>query len=152
MSHRPGPPQEQQPHGQQPAYGQQPMYGQPSYTQPPTAPPPVKGGNGVGIASLAIGVLAGVCAFAPQPMPVYGFLLGLVAAGLAISGVVRVTTRKADSMIIAVMALIVSIAAIVAVTTVPTMLTNGPTTQDDVTACLNDPATDTADEILACAG
>ena len=152
MSHRSGPPQEQ-PYEQHPTYGhQQPVYGQPGYPQPPTGPPPVHGGNGVGIAALAVGVLAMVCAFAPQPMPVYGFLLGLVAAGLAIFAIVRVTIRKADSMIIAVLALILSIAAIIAVTTLPKMLDGRPATKEEVAECMSDPATDTAEEIWACTG
>lgn len=145
MSHHHGPTQ-----GQQPRYGQQAMHTQPGYPQPPAGPPAVKGGNGVGVAALLLGVLAGGFAFAPAVAPL-GFLLGLVAVGLAGFAIVRVATRKADSMIIAVVALIVSLAAIVAIATLPQLLHGAPATQEDVTECLNDPATDTADEIFACA-
>lgn len=85
------PPMPPQPYGQQPPgqppYGQ-PPYGQQPYGQPgqPGGQPPVKTGNGLGLAALIVGVVAFVGAFIPFVNFVSGFIafVGLVLGVIAL--------------------------------------------------------------------
>jgi hypothetical protein len=102
----------QQRYGQQPPYGQQqygqpgyPPYGQQQYGQPPTGPQR----NGLGVASLVLGIVALVLFW----IPVLGLIPAGVGLGLGIAGRRRASRGEADNGGVALAGIVTSAVAIV---------------------------------------
>jgi hypothetical protein len=129
-----------------------PTHGQPGYQQ--SQPSPYghhhqQQRNGAGVTALVLGVVSVTLATIPAALGA-GFFLAFPAIIAGIVGLSRVKAGLATNRGLALAGLGLGIAAIVVSISMYALAAKSGPTQAEITACLTNPATDTAEEIWAC--